>query len=66
MATDPANQPVDLEEARLEAYRRRVERRTGLLLEQVINLALEAEQRGASPTEVRAILDGDLSSVPPR
>jgi hypothetical protein len=54
--------PPSLDRERVTAYRRRVENRSGLRLEQLICMALEAEQSGASPSQVRAILDGELGA----
>ena len=52
------SQPIELD---LERYRRDIKRRTGLDAVELALLAWQAEENGASPHEVRAILDGDLS-----
>ena len=52
----------EIERARLRRYVEKVENRSGLDVLQLIAMALDAEARGASPGEVRAILDGDLGA----
>ena len=55
----------DLERARDKRYQRGIKRKTGLDVAHLAELALQAEDNGATPEEVRAILDGDLSGVVP-
>ena len=56
----------DLERARDKRYERGIKRKTGLDVAHLVELALKAEDSGATPEQVRAILDGDLSGVEPR